>query len=104
MMVVVSVASPSLLLDAKREGVREVLLKLADVAPSAKSDVCRSRKGRSADTQASYDGLLEKVREGKTQNGMAQREASITFEMAHLCVNKYESSECTIAIAELWAP
>lgn len=83
---------------------REVILKLADEASSAKSDVCRSRKGRSADTQAFYDGLLEKVREGKTQNGMAQREASITFEMARLCVIKYESGGCTVGFAELWAP
>jgi transcriptional regulator with XRE-family HTH domain len=53
--------------------------------------------------QAYYDGLLERLREARTQNGMTQREASVALGMAHSYMNKCESGERAIDIAELWA-
>ena len=53
--------------------------------------------------QPYYDGLLEKLRAARTQSGMTQREASVALGMAHSYMNKYESGERAIDIAELWA-
>ena len=46
--------------------------------------------------QAYYDGLLERLREARTQNGMTQREASVALGMAHSYMNKCESGERAI--------
>ncbi len=69
----------------------------------AKSEVRRSRKGRNADLQVYYDGLLGRLIAAREQSGMTQREVSLRLGMAHSFMNKCESGERAIDAAELWA-
>jgi transcriptional regulator with XRE-family HTH domain len=73
------------------------------VIARAKSEVRRSRKGRNADLQAYYDGVLAKLISAREQSGMTQREVSLRLGMAHSFLNKCESGERAIDVAELWA-
>lgn len=69
----------------------------------AKSEIQRSRKGRRADLQAYYDGVLARLISARMQNGLTQREVSLRLGMAHSFMNKCESGERAIDVAELWA-
>jgi transcriptional regulator with XRE-family HTH domain len=73
------------------------------VAGRAQSEIRKSRKGRNADLQAYYDGLLAKLILAREQSGMTQREVSSRLGMAHSFMNKCESGERAIDVAELWA-
>lgn len=53
--------------------------------------------------QTYYDGVLQRLVTARAQTGMTQREASLALGMAHSYMNKCESGERSIDIAELWA-
>jgi len=73
------------------------------VAKSAKPDSRRSRKGRQRDLQAYYDGVLSRLIAVRNELGLTQRDVSLRLGMAHSFMNKCESGERAIDIAELWA-
>ena len=73
------------------------------MAERAKSEVRRSRKGRDAKLQRYYDGVLSKLIAARLESGLTQREVSMRLGMAHSFLNKCESGERAIDIAELWA-
>ncbi len=66
-------------------------------------EIRRSRKGRNAASQAYYDGVLARLIATRMQSGMTQREVSLKLGMAHSFMNKCESGERAIDVAELWA-
>lgn len=53
--------------------------------------------------QGYYDGVLAKLISAREQSGMTQREVSLRLGMAHSFLNKCESGERAIDVAELWA-
>ena len=73
------------------------------MAERAKSEVRRSRKGRDPKLQRYYDGVLSKLIAARLESGLTQREVSMRLGMAHSFLNKCESGERAIDIAELWA-
>ena len=73
------------------------------MAERAKSEVRRSRKGRDTKLQRYYDGVLSKLIAARVESGLTQREVSMRLGMAHSFLNKCESGERAIDIAELWA-
>jgi transcriptional regulator with XRE-family HTH domain len=73
------------------------------VAGRAKPDSRRSRKGRSDDLREYYESVLSKLIEVRVESGLTQREVSLRLGMAHSFMNKCESGERAIDIAELWA-
>jgi transcriptional regulator with XRE-family HTH domain len=73
------------------------------VASKAKPDARRSRKGRKEDLRVYYDNVLAKLIAARVERGLTQREVSLRLGMAHSFMNKCESGERAIDIAELWA-
>jgi transcriptional regulator with XRE-family HTH domain len=73
------------------------------VARQAKPDSRRSRKGRNDNLQSYYSGVLSRLIAARVENGLTQREVSTRLGMAHSFLNKCESGERAIDIAELWA-
>jgi transcriptional regulator with XRE-family HTH domain len=73
------------------------------VAKTAKPDSRRSRKGRKKDLQAYYDSVLSRLIAARNELGLTQRDVSLRLGMAHSFMNKCESGERAIDIAELWA-
>jgi transcriptional regulator with XRE-family HTH domain len=73
------------------------------VAGRAKPDSRRSRKGRSEDLREYYESVLSKLIAVRVESGLTQREVSLRLGMAHSFMNKCESGERAIDIAELWA-
>ena len=50
-----------------------------------------------------YAGVLSKLISARQEAGLTQREVSLRLGMAHSYLNKCESGERTIDVAELWA-
>jgi transcriptional regulator with XRE-family HTH domain len=50
-----------------------------------------------------YDRVLSKLISARQEAGLTQREVSLKLGMAHSYLNKCESGERTIDVAELWA-
>jgi transcriptional regulator with XRE-family HTH domain len=50
-----------------------------------------------------YDGVLSKLISARHEAGLTQREVSLKLGMAHSYMNKCESGERAIDVAELWA-
>jgi transcriptional regulator with XRE-family HTH domain len=73
------------------------------VAGRAKPEARRSRKGRNAKLQNYYDGVLSRLIAARVESGLTQREVSFKLGMAHSFMNKCESGERAIDVAELWA-
>jgi transcriptional regulator with XRE-family HTH domain len=73
------------------------------VAARPKSEVRRSRKGRSPELRTYYEGVLSRLIAARAECGLTQREVSIRLGMAHSFMNKCESGERAIDVAELWA-
>lgn len=73
------------------------------MAPKAKPEARRSRKGRGPKLQTYYEGVLSRLIAARVENGLTQREASTRLGMAHSFMNKGESGERAIDVAELWA-
>ncbi len=84
-------------------GFRQLLPTLQGVAPRAKPDARRSRKGRNEDLREYYESVLSKLIAARVESGLTQREVSLRLGMAHSFMNKCESGERAIDIAELWA-
>ena len=63
----------------------------------------RSRKGRNAKLRAYYDGVLERLVAARLEVGLTQRDVSLRMGMSHSYMNKCESGERVLDIAELWA-
>ena len=73
------------------------------MAGRPKSEARRSRKGRSAKLRAYYEGVLERLIAARLEAGLTQRDVSLRLGMSHSYMNKCESGERVIDIAELWA-
>jgi transcriptional regulator with XRE-family HTH domain len=73
------------------------------VAAKAKPDTRKSRKGRSPALRDYYARVLSKLIFARQEAGLTQREVSVRLGMAHSYVNKCESGERAIDVAELWA-
>jgi transcriptional regulator with XRE-family HTH domain len=73
------------------------------VASKAKPDARRSRKGRKEDLRVYYESVLARLIAARLESGLTQREVSLQLGMAHSFMNKCESGERAIDIAELWA-
>jgi transcriptional regulator with XRE-family HTH domain len=50
-----------------------------------------------------YDGVLSKLISARQEAGLTQREVSLKLGMGHSYLNKCESGERAIDVAELWA-
>jgi len=50
-----------------------------------------------------YAGVLSKLVSARQEAGLTQREVSLMLGMAHSYMNKCESGERAIDVAELWA-
>ena len=50
-----------------------------------------------------YAGVLSKLVSARQEAGLTQREVSLQLGMAHSYMNKCESGERAIDVAELWA-
>ena len=50
-----------------------------------------------------YESVLSKLIAARVESGLTQREVSLRLGMAHSFMNKCESGERAIDIAELWA-
>jgi transcriptional regulator with XRE-family HTH domain len=50
-----------------------------------------------------YDGVLSKLISAREEAGLTQREVSLRLGMAHSFMNKCETGERAIDVAELWA-
>ena len=50
-----------------------------------------------------YDGVLSKLISAREEARLTQREVSLRLGMAHSFMNKCESGERAIDVAELWA-
>jgi transcriptional regulator with XRE-family HTH domain len=50
-----------------------------------------------------YDGVLSKLISAREEAGLTQREVSLRLGMAHSYMNKCETGERAIDVAELWA-
>ena len=50
-----------------------------------------------------YDGVLSKLISAREEVGLTQREVSLRLGMAHSFMNKCETGERAIDVAELWA-
>ena len=84
-------------------GFRQLLPTLQGVAARGKPDARKSRKGRNKDLRAYYESVLSKLIAARIESGLTQREVSLRLGMAHSFMNKCESGERAIDIAELWA-
>jgi transcriptional regulator with XRE-family HTH domain len=73
------------------------------VAGRTKPEARRSRKGRNAKLRAYYEGVLERLIAARLEAGLTQRDVSLRMGMAHSYMNKCESGERVIDVAELWA-
>jgi transcriptional regulator with XRE-family HTH domain len=73
------------------------------VAGRSKPDAQRSRNGRNAKLRAYYDSVLSRLIAARVESGLTQREVSSRMGMAHSFMNKCESGERAIDVAELWA-
>ena len=72
------------------------------MAERAKPEARRSRKGRNADLRRSYDGVLARLVAARQEAGLTQRDVSLRMGMSHSFLNKCESGERVIDVAELW--
>jgi transcriptional regulator with XRE-family HTH domain len=50
-----------------------------------------------------YARVLSRLISARQEAGLTQREVSLKLGIAHSCLNKCESGERTIDVAELWA-
>jgi transcriptional regulator with XRE-family HTH domain len=50
-----------------------------------------------------YDAVLSKLISARQEAGLTQREVSLKLGMAHSYLNKCESGERAVDVAELWA-
>ena len=50
-----------------------------------------------------YAGVLSKLISARQEAGLTQRDVSLQLGMAHSYINKCESGERAIDVAELWA-
>ena len=73
------------------------------MAGKAKPEARKSRKGRSPEMRDYYAGVLSKLISARQEAGLTQREVSLKLGMAHSYMNKCESGERAIDVAELWA-
>jgi ribosome-binding protein aMBF1 (putative translation factor) len=73
------------------------------VADRAKVEERKSRKGRDPDLRLYYDGVLKRLIEARVNSGLTQREVSDQLGRAHSFMNKCESGERALDVAELWA-
>ncbi len=73
------------------------------MAERAKPDERRSRKGRDAQLHHYYEGVLSRLIQARKECGLTQREASEHLGRSHSFMNKCESGERAIDVAELWA-
>jgi len=73
------------------------------VAGQAKPDARRSRKGRNPKLRAYYESVLSRLIAARIESGLTQREVSLSLGMSHSFMNKCESGERAIDVAELWA-
>jgi len=73
------------------------------VAGRSKPDARRSRKGRNAQLRTYYEAVLARLIAARAESGLTQREVSSRLGMAHSFINKCESGERAIDVAELWA-
>lgn len=68
----------------------------------AKAEARRSRKGRNAELRAYYEGVLSRLIAARLEAGLTQRDVSLRMGMSHSFLNKCESGERMIDVAELW--
>ncbi len=73
------------------------------MAGRAKPEERRSRKGRNPKLRTYYEGVLSRLVAARLESGLTQREVSLRLGMAHSFMNKCESGERAIDVAELWA-
>jgi transcriptional regulator with XRE-family HTH domain len=52
--------------------------------------------------RAYYDGVLSRLIAARVEAGLTQRDVSIRMGMSHSFLNKCESGERAIDVAELW--
>lgn len=62
----------------------------------------RSRKGRNAKLRTYYEGVLARLIAARLEAGLTQRDVSLKMGMSHSYLNKCESGERVIDVAELW--
>ncbi len=72
------------------------------MAGRSKPDTRRSRRGRNAKLRTYYDGVLARLIASRVEAGLTQRDVSLRMGMSHSFLNKCESGERMIDIAELW--
>ena len=68
-----------------------------------KPEARRSRKGLNPKLRTYYEGVLSRLIAARVESGLTQRDVSLRLGMAHSFMNKCESGERAIDIAELWA-
>jgi len=68
-----------------------------------KPEARRSRKGRNPKLRTYYEGVLSRLIAARVESGLTQRDVSLRLGMAHSFMNKCESGERAVDIAELWA-
>jgi transcriptional regulator with XRE-family HTH domain len=73
------------------------------VTGRSKPEARRSRKGRNPKLRTYYEGVLSRLIAARVESGLTQRDVSLRLGMAHSFMNKCESGERAIDIAELWA-
>jgi transcriptional regulator with XRE-family HTH domain len=73
------------------------------VASRPKPEARRSRKGRNPKLRTYYEGVLSRLIAARVESGLTQREVSLRLGMAHSFMNKCESGERAVDVAELWA-
>jgi len=76
---------------------------LYGVTRKPRPEARRSRKGRNPKLRTYYEGVLSRLIAARVESGLTQREVSLRLGMAHSFMNKCESGERAIDIAELWA-
>ena len=72
------------------------------MAARVKPEARRSRKGRNPKLRAYYAGVLSRLIAARLEAGLTQRDVSLRMGMSHSFLNKCESGERVIDVAELW--
>jgi len=72
------------------------------VAARVKPEARRSRKGRNPKLRTYYAGVLSRLIAARLEAGLTQRDVSLRMGMSHSFLNKCESGERVIDVAELW--
>ncbi|MGD0905085.1 MAG: helix-turn-helix transcriptional regulator [Terracidiphilus sp.] len=60
-------------------------------------------EGRNPKLRTYYEGVLSRLIAARVESGLTQRDVSLRLGMAHSFMNKCESGERAIDVAELWA-